>query len=522
MPKMSYQEGAKVRQSGYLKEVSKNLMSDKGIGTSFKDALSKTAQAKAKGIQEVFDPLNIAKKLTFGSSIGPALLGTLTGRSKEDMEYFTGLKANKIKISKAPKVIPPNSTAKQILDDLYLMFNEQAEGEKRVRELKKNTAKERENKKEKNHQQLIEVLEMISGGKNPQIVQDEEKRTGSLLDALQMMRKVKMFGKQNIVPKTVLSTGVKMITGAGIGLTALLTSAEGTAGESGYNTVVGYQKTPKPLTEMTLKEVDDWQSHSKISGGAAGKYQIIRSTLRDAKSSMNLSDSDKFDKNLQDRIFNEFLINKRKNLSDYLSGKSDDIEAAQLDLAKEWASIPVPRDIVTNDGRKVKKGQSYYENVNGNRAGKTIEETQNSLKQQRDLNSGKIKPEETSNQTDVASATKTNNTATPVQSNKPEAKLDLPKSPEVAGNTTKNAAVSPMVEKTPTAVPSPVSPKKAEVVTKLSKENKNIKRNMNSSGTQLAVNNITTNINKPGDTNMYIIQSNQDSESILMQKTMGM
>jgi hypothetical protein len=408
MPKMSYQEAAKIRQSGYFNEVSKNLMGNKGVGGSFKEALSSTAQAKATGIKEKFDPLNIAKKLSFGSSIGPALLGTLTGRSMEDIEYFTGLKSKKIKLGKTPKVAPPNSTAKEVLDNLYNMFSEKAEEEKAIREIKTDTAKQRESKKEKNHQELIEILDGIAGSRTTTETKEEEKDMGSLFKTVKLLAKNKgLFkgGKGSRIPPIVpggASTASKIVLGGGLGLTALLAKGEAQS----YDTAFGGQKTPKPLTQMTLKEIDQWQSKHPDEN-AVGKYQIVQGTLRGARKALpDLKDTDVFDEKLQDRIYREFLIgaSKRPQLNAYLSGQSDvTIEAAQLDLAKEFASIPVPFDVTRpamygRPEKLVKKGDSYYGGIGKNRdkTNISIEETQKRLIEQRDLNSGKLKPEESS------------------------------------------------------------------------------------------------------------------------------
>jgi predicted chitinase len=63
-------------------------MSGGSVGSSIKGAISDRMQASVVGLKEKFDPLNIASKLTGGSRIGPALLGRMTGRSKEDIDYF--------------------------------------------------------------------------------------------------------------------------------------------------------------------------------------------------------------------------------------------------------------------------------------------------------------------------------------------------------------------------------------------------------------------------------------------------
>ena len=85
-----------------------------------------------------------------------------------------------------------------------------------------------------------------------------------------------------------------------------------------------------------------------------------------------------------------------------MTGKSDDITAAHLDLAMEFADVPVPYDVVRpkgaggkgDPGGLVRKGESYYGGVGANKAKTqlTIEETQQRLREQRDLNSGKLKP----------------------------------------------------------------------------------------------------------------------------------
>jgi GH24 family phage-related lysozyme (muramidase) len=49
-------------------------------------------KARSSGIKETFDPLNIAKALTGGSNLAPAMLGRLLGRSSSDIKYFSGKK----------------------------------------------------------------------------------------------------------------------------------------------------------------------------------------------------------------------------------------------------------------------------------------------------------------------------------------------------------------------------------------------------------------------------------------------
>jgi hypothetical protein len=225
---------------------------------------------------------------------------------------------------------------------------------------------------------------------------------------------------EEIAGTAAVSTAAKTVIATGLGLAPLLAKGEAVS----YDTAVGNQKTPKPLTEMTLDEVSAWQRTSKIAGGAAGKYQIVRGTLNEAKNKLGLKGDEKFTPELQDKIFSEFLIGNKKvgreKLSAYLSGQSDDLMSAQLQLSQEFASIPVPFDVqrpkgaggAKDPGGFVKKGQSYYEGFNGNKASKSMtqEEVQKRLKEQRELNIGKIQP------TDNTSAP--NIKLTPAPSNK--------------------------------------------------------------------------------------------------------
>ena len=128
------------------------------------------------------------------------------------------------------------------------------------------------------------------------------------------------------------------------------------AGEGGYNSmnqgtrdgrIVGSTSNAasilgKSLTEMTIGEVMAHQSSSPRRLFAAGRYQVIPDTLRTILPATGLSTSDLFSPANQDR-FGVALIKNRRAAWNYLTGASNDREAAMLALAKEWASLPDPR-----------------------------------------------------------------------------------------------------------------------------------------------------------------------------------
>lgn len=118
-------------------------------------------------------------------------------------------------------------------------------------------------------------------------------------------------------------------------------------GEGGYNSVNlgkagGYKAGTRDLGSMSLFDVMLAQKNKEFN--AVGRYQMIPSTLKDAVKALKLDPGAKFTPELQDRIFKDYLISqKRPEIGDYISGKSDNLQAAQIAAAKEWASLKDPR-----------------------------------------------------------------------------------------------------------------------------------------------------------------------------------
>lgn len=89
---MNYYEAAKIRKKGFADLMTDKLTSGQGVFSSARSALSDKMKARSKGFKETFDPLNIAKTLTGGSNLAPAMLGRLLGRKSTDIKYFAGKK----------------------------------------------------------------------------------------------------------------------------------------------------------------------------------------------------------------------------------------------------------------------------------------------------------------------------------------------------------------------------------------------------------------------------------------------
>ena len=86
---MDYKKAKDIRGKSLSSLITDKIVRGEGVMAAVNQALSEKSKARATGFKEAFDPLNIVKKLTFGSRIAPAILGRLTGRSPEAIRYFS-------------------------------------------------------------------------------------------------------------------------------------------------------------------------------------------------------------------------------------------------------------------------------------------------------------------------------------------------------------------------------------------------------------------------------------------------
>lgn len=153
---MDYQQAKTTRKKSFGDLMSEKITGGEGIGSSFKKTLSEKTKAKAMGMKESFDPMNIAKKLTGGSNLAASVVGKMTGRSKEDMEYFTGKKPGKATSSGFDK--ETMSTAVEILGLIYREMQRANEDKLSQQKSKDNTKETKSDKDKKENDLLIEAL----------------------------------------------------------------------------------------------------------------------------------------------------------------------------------------------------------------------------------------------------------------------------------------------------------------------------------------------------------------------------
>lgn len=122
------------------------------------------------------------------------------------------------------------------------------------------------------------------------------------------------------------------------------------------------------VTNKTINQIIQTYSLSprdKTRMFAVGKYQITPGPMREAKLKLGLTGEEKFDINLQERIFREYLIpTKRPTLGAFVLNGKGTIQSAQYEASKEWASIATPSGLKISEknGGYVSDGtKSFYE-----------------------------------------------------------------------------------------------------------------------------------------------------------------
>lgn len=512
MAKMGYQEASSIRGEGALHQVSKNLVQGKGIGTSFKEGISSYAKAKAVGIKEKFDPLNLIKKITGGSSLGPALLGRLLGRSDKDVEYFTGIKKERI------KGITPNENLKDLLDKLYLLFVKTEIQDIKIRDINRNFVKQEEKTAEKHHKEIVGVLTTL-GQKKQEIPQKVVEETGTPSPTTtpksppaaaaprpsagpaaaprpSPVKSPPTSGFPTNLPSAApaTSTASRVVTGTIVAGGTLIGSSIG-ASESGGNYDITYgdrtqkgklinvsgQKTPeeflgKKLTDFTLAEVQQFQRYresTKMGTSAVGKYQFMPNTLFGRTSrgkfypglvqQLGLSMNEKFSGPIQEKLY-ELLHSK-------------DVAALKA------AGVPVT------------PGNEYMAHYIGAAGTAAVHRAL------------KTNPNMT-----VAEVMK--NSGYPVGNNKELYEIKIKDFESILEKRLKKGMGSPHA-----AAQQPVL-KTGEVIGDITKENANVLKDVKGQ-TPIIINNNNTTFIKPGDRNTTVIKKKDYNEPALMQQQRG-
>jgi len=156
---MDYQKAKDIRGKKFSELMTDKLLEGQGVGSALSKTLSERSKARFTGIKQAFDPLNIAKVLTGGSRLGPALLGKITGASKERMSFFAG-DPKKKKVDALSSAISPQSlqSATESLGNIYTLLKQDMENKKLQREQMQSKEEEQESEEERRNKELIKAL----------------------------------------------------------------------------------------------------------------------------------------------------------------------------------------------------------------------------------------------------------------------------------------------------------------------------------------------------------------------------
>jgi hypothetical protein len=159
MSKMTYQDADRIRKKSFISGLTEKLVEGESIGSSIKKTISEKSAARAKGFKEKIDPMNIIRFMTGGSKLAAAMYGSMRGRTKQDMQYFTDTKPKPVgdTATKIGQLEGDNESA-QLLLKIYELMRASGEDEKLRKEKENNRKEELEYERSLRHKDLIEAL----------------------------------------------------------------------------------------------------------------------------------------------------------------------------------------------------------------------------------------------------------------------------------------------------------------------------------------------------------------------------
>jgi hypothetical protein len=141
--KLTYQQAKRLREQSLTSVLSDQLIMGEGYGSAIGKAISLKTKAKITGFKQKFDPLNIAKILTGGSRLGPAIVGKMLGRSRKDVEFFAGrarpVTSRQKRIGALPGSGEDTTGMSVVLDDILTFLRKSHDDDMNLREKEVNS-----------------------------------------------------------------------------------------------------------------------------------------------------------------------------------------------------------------------------------------------------------------------------------------------------------------------------------------------------------------------------------------------
>ena len=157
---MDYRQAQNIRNKSFGTLLAEQ---EGGAFSSLRKTISLRSKARATRIKQTFDPMNIAKFLTFGSNWAPAMLGKATGRSRESINFFSGVnrgrRASEIgeRSTRIPQLQSTGGFSKT-LEKIYVLMKKSLDDERKRKQIQNNYKEENDIEKLDRHKELIEAI----------------------------------------------------------------------------------------------------------------------------------------------------------------------------------------------------------------------------------------------------------------------------------------------------------------------------------------------------------------------------
>jgi hypothetical protein len=184
---MDYRVASNIRGKSLSSLITDRISSGGSVGSSIKGAISDKLKAKGTGIKEKFDPMNIARAMTGGGKLAPAILGRITGRSQADINYFAGDKKKFSSYTKMPSIdqVPSEGvggSAIEVLNKMLTFMQKNRESDLKRRQISMSFEEERQSEEQRRHEKFLRVLREYTGVKTTTAI--PEKSGGGMFEGL--------------------------------------------------------------------------------------------------------------------------------------------------------------------------------------------------------------------------------------------------------------------------------------------------------------------------------------------------
>lgn len=191
---MEYRQADRIRSKSVLQLIAeKKFKGDQSLGSSIAGAFSDKMKAKAVGIKEKLDPLNLVKSLAGTGVVGKSLvtmIGRASGRSEENIRRFGGYgnRKRKLKERSDPNFttigsdetgeVQPSDSVANVLAKLTGFMEKKHELEKKDREIDEVFRQEQIDEDDRRHKELVTAIRDFTKGRKTYTVETKDEGMG--------------------------------------------------------------------------------------------------------------------------------------------------------------------------------------------------------------------------------------------------------------------------------------------------------------------------------------------------------